>query len=69
MSNTQQTFQLTGLHCQSCKKITEKRVKKVSGVTQAQVDLDTAELVVIADRVISKQEIAQVLSDTDYQVT
>lgn len=68
MSDITTTFQLSGLHCESCKKITEKRIQKIEGVTQAKTDLETGALSITADREISKQEVTQVLEGTDYQV-
>lgn len=68
MSTITTTFQLSGLHCESCKKITEKRVKKIAGVTQAETNLETGELSITAERDVTKQEVTQVLEGTDYQV-
>lgn len=68
MSHIISTFQLTGLHCESCKKITEKRVKKIAGVTEAETHLDTGMLSIEADREISQQEVDKVLEGTDYKV-
>lgn len=68
MSTIMSTFQLTGLHCDSCKKITEKRVQKIVGVNHVETDLDSGKLVILAERAIAKSEVAQALGDTDYQV-
>lgn len=69
MSNIISTFQLSGLHCESCKKITEKRAKKIEGVTQAETNLETGELSITAGREISQEEVTKVLEGTDYQVS
>lgn len=68
MSNITSNFQLTGLHCESCKKISEKRVKKIEGVADAITNLETGELTVTGERAITKQEITTALEGTDYQV-
>lgn len=62
------TFQLSGLHCESCKKITEKRVKKIEGVSEATTDLETGDLTISSNRNITKEEIVKALEGTDYQV-
>lgn len=68
MASTISTFKLSGLHCESCTKITEKRVEKIAGVTQAEAILETGELTITAERVILPQEVNQVLEGTGYQV-
>lgn len=68
MSNFTTNFTLSGLHCESCKKITEKRVKKIAGVTEATTNLETGELTISGDRAITNQEVVQALEGTDYQV-
>jgi copper chaperone CopZ len=61
-------FHLTGLHCGSCKKISEKRVNKIEGVADATTDLETGELIINGNRIITKTEVIQALEGTDYQV-
>lgn len=68
MSNITTNFTLSGLHCESCKKISEKRVKKIEGVTEATTNLETGELIITGDRGITKQEVVTALEGTDYQV-
>jgi copper chaperone CopZ len=68
MNNITTTFQLSGLHCESCKKISEKRVKKIEDVTEATTNLETGELTVTGNRSIAKEEIIKALEGTDYQV-
>lgn len=62
------TFQLSGLHCESCKKISEKRVKKIEGVTEAVTNLETGDLTISGNRSIAKEEVVKALEETDYQV-
>lgn len=68
MSSTTTSFQLSGLHCESCKKISEKRVKKIAGVTEAATNLETGGLTITAERAVTKQEVVTALEGTDYQV-
>lgn len=68
MSNITINFTLTGLHCESCKKISEKRVKKIAGVTKVTTNLETSELSISGDRTITKEEVVKALEGTDYQV-
>jgi cation transport ATPase len=56
MNNITTTFQLSGLHCESCKKISEKRVKKIEDVTEATTNLETGDLTVIGNRSIAKEQ-------------
>lgn len=68
MSDIITNFQLLGLHCESCKKISEKRVKKIVGVTEATTNLETGDLTISANRNIVKEEVIKALEGTDYQV-
>lgn len=68
MNTITTTFQLSGLHCESCKKISERRVKKIEGVTEATTNLATGALLVSSNRNITKEEVIKALEGTDYQV-
>jgi copper chaperone CopZ len=68
MNNITTTFQLSGLHCESCKKISERRVKKIEGVTEATTNVETGDLNIGGNRSIDKAEIVKALEGTDYQV-
>ncbi len=68
MSNITTTFQLSGLHCESCKKISENRVKKIEGVAEATTNLETGDLTISGNRNIAKTEVIKALEGTDYQV-
>jgi copper chaperone CopZ len=62
-----QNILLQGLHCQACKKITEKRIGSLLGVESVSVDIDTQFATVMAQRIISKEEVNSVLVGTDYK--
>lgn len=68
MSHIISTFQLTGLHCESCKKISEKRVRRIAGVVDATTNLATGGLTISGDRAIAKEEVAKALEGTNYQI-
>lgn len=62
-----QTFTLSGLTCPACKKITEKRIGGLDGVTKVETTVETGLVAVEADREISAREIDDVLLDTPYK--
>ena len=68
MSNVISNFQLSGLHCESCKKISEKRVKKIEGVAEATTNIETGDLTIMGNCIITKEEVEVALQGTDYRV-
>jgi len=62
-------IQLQGLHCEACKKITEKRIGKLEGVSSVNVDLNQQTALVQSNRSLSQTEIERVLKDTEYKIT
>lgn len=65
---TTQTFQLEGLTCESCTKLTSKRISKIAGVEAASVDLATQQAAVTASRPVTAAEVTAALADTHYKV-
>ena len=63
-----QTFKLSGLTCPACKKLIEKRVAAIAGVTSVEVNSDTGATTLESSREIQSLEIKQALRDTPYQV-
>jgi copper chaperone CopZ len=61
-------IQLQGLHCESCKKITEKRIGNINGVISIEVDLQNQTGNIVSTNTISKNDIENVLKDTDYKI-
>lgn len=61
-----QTFTLTGLTCQACKKITEKRIGSLPGVTHVEVTVANGQAVIESENPITRVQINGVLSDTPY---
>jgi copper chaperone CopZ len=62
-----QTITLSGLTCPACKKITEKRIGGLDGVTKVETTVETGLVAIVANREISAQEINNVLKDTPYK--
>ena len=60
---------LQGLHCDSCKKIAEKRLRKIEGVATVNVDMKDQTVLIQTDRTLSQTEAEDILKDTDYKVT
>ena len=62
-----QTITLSGLTCPACKKITEKRIGGLDGVSKVETTIETRLVAIEASREISAQEINNVLKDTPYK--
>lgn len=63
-----QTIKLSGLTCPACKKVTEKRIGGIEGVTKVEVTIDSGIAVIDANKEVTILEIKEVLKDTPYQV-
>lgn len=63
-----QTVTLSGLTCQACKKITEKRIGGIHGVHTVEVAVNSGTAVICTEREIMKSEIDEVLKDTQYKI-
>lgn len=62
------TVTLTGLHCPACKKLTEKRIAVIPGVTSVTVSPDTGITEIVSARPVPRSQIRAVLTDTPYGV-
>jgi copper chaperone CopZ len=60
-------YQLSGLTCEACLKITKKRVGSINGVNEVAADLN-GNLEIKADRAVDKSEVVNALKDTDYKI-
>ncbi len=54
------------MHCEACTKLSAKRIRSISGVSDVSVELATNLATVVADRPITINEINAVLSDMEY---
>ena len=63
-----QTIKLSGLTCPACKKLTEKRIATIPGVTKVEVMVASGETIISSKTKITPLQITEVLKDTPYQV-
>jgi len=63
-----QLIKLSGLTCPACKKVTEKKIGGLGGVSKVEVTVDSGVAVIDADRAITLLEMKEVLKGTPYQV-
>lgn len=61
-------IKLQGLHCPSCQKIVEKRLKGLEGVEGVNVNLDSGAVHITGDRLFDKDDIMKVLKGTGYEL-
>lgn len=61
-------FKLNGFHCESCVKLAKMRLKKIAGVQEVEFADPDGNGKLIAERLISKDEIEKSLEGTDYTV-
>ena len=67
MSDTKKSFQIKGMHCASCVKVTERALKKVPGVKDAIVNLATEKATVTFDKDnCTPQQLADSVAKTGY---
>jgi Cu+-exporting ATPase len=66
MSKT--TLKIVGMHCASCAVTTEKALKKLPGVTDANVNFATERATVEHEEHVSQEDLAKVVRDTGYGV-
>lgn len=62
-----QTFTISGMHCDACTKLTTKRIKTIKGVSNVSVDLESRSANVESDRPVTAEEINSVLIDSSYK--
>ncbi len=62
-----QVFTIKGMHCEACTKLSAKRIRSISGVEDASVELASGLATVTAERPISAGEINEVLAGSDYK--
>lgn len=62
-----QVFKLVGLTCPACKKVSEKRIKSLSGVKSVDVSLSSQQVTIETERKLTVAEINQLLKDTPYR--
>lgn len=63
-----QTINITGTHCQACKKLVEKRIMAISGVDKVDVDYLTGKTQITADNEVTKDKITKALEGMPYEI-
>ena len=61
-------YLVAGMHCQHCAASVTEEVSAISGVTDAKVDLDSGQLIVISDSEIPFESIAAAVDEAGYRV-
>jgi len=61
-------FKLSGLTCEACIKLSTSRLKKIPGVQEVKVDLNTGNVKVASAADIDLDTIKLSLADTDYNI-
>lgn len=68
MSEAKKTFSIKGMHCASCVLILERALKKVEGVSQANVNLATTRATVTYDpQKVTNEHLASAVSNVGYE--
>ena len=62
-----QTFLIHGMHCIACTKLSAKKISKIDGVIETQVELETHTATLTAKRPITLHEINLELAGTEYR--
>lgn len=68
MAETKKQFHIIGMRCGACTRVITRRVKKILGVTDVVVNLETGMADVTSEQKIGKNEIEEVLKDTEYSL-
>jgi copper chaperone len=61
-------YLVSGMHCQHCVSSVTEEVSSVSGVTDVKVDLDSGQLIVVSDAVITFRSIEAAVDEAGYSV-
>ena len=68
MSTIKKTFEIQGMHCASCVRVLERALKKVDGVTEANVNLATTQATVTYDESkVTKDNLASAVANVGYK--
>jgi len=55
------------MHCQACQKVIEKKLMKINGVLRVITQL-SGKVTIVANRLVTANEVKLALEGTDYQV-
>lgn len=62
-------FNLHGLHCEACVKLSTIKIKNLIGESTVKIDLESGRAEVSANRAVSLGQIKQALADTTYKIS
>src|SRR5258706_1681703 len=68
MSEVKKTFGVKGMHCASCVQVIERKLKKVEGVSDVNVNLATNKATVTYHDTVSGHHLATALKNTSYEL-
>lgn len=61
------TFKVEGMHCPLCTSAVKKAIKKLDGIENLSVRLNTKEVIVIYDEKVTVQQIQEAIKTTSYE--
>ncbi len=68
MAETKKTFSIQGMHCASCVRVLERALKKIEGVSDANVNLATEKATVTYDsKIVTDQQLASAVANVGYK--
>lgn len=59
---------LSGMKCSACAKLVKSKIEKIDGIKNVEVNFLSGEASIISERLITKDEIKKVLSDTNFRI-
>ncbi len=68
MTDIKKTYDVKGMHCASCVRVIERKLKKVEGVVDANVNLATNKATVTSHEHIPDHHLSSALKDTSYEL-
>ncbi len=63
-----QLFTIKGTHCPACKKLIEKRLNRINGVSSVEVDFTNGQTVICCNNKLSAVDLQSALEGTEYKV-
>lgn len=69
MPEIKKTYDVKGMHCASCVRVIERKLKKVEGVVDANVNLATNKATVTSHEHIPDHHLSSALKDTSYELS
>lgn len=61
-------LKISGMSCEACQKLVEKRLMKIPGVNRVAIELKSGLAEILANRRIDSREIMEALKGTEYKI-